>query len=113
VLSINNVHHSLGHLHDDLGGGDEEGGGEELVRGEIGCEGGESLHAVVESLEVGVRREYSLVVAEAKDGLNRLIQNEVDHGEVSAVEEVLLSEEAGDLGKTLNSFGDNCLLVIL
>ena len=63
---------SLGNLHVEIDGGDEEGLGEELRRGKVRGKLRNGLHATMMGLEGRMGLEDALVVAEGEDALHLL-----------------------------------------
>ena len=103
---------SLGQLEGGLGAGWSERRVEVLLRGQVRRERGKSSEAVVEGTEVRMRGEDSLVVAEGKDGLHNLIEEEVCHRKLRAGDPVVVAELLGKLGKKRDAFFDGSLLVV-
>ena len=100
---------SLGQLHVGLS---TERRVEVLFRSEVRSKRGQSSDTVVESTDVRMVGEDSLVVAEGKDVLNALEEHEVCHRNLRASEVVLVAEPAGKLGQKLAGFFYGSLLVI-
>ena len=103
---------SLGHLHSDFGCRDKEGLGEELRRGEVGSELRNGLHAVMEGFKIRVGLEDSLVVAETKNNLDHLVENEVRHRKCPS-QVVFAAQVVRNLGHAFNGLVDAHVLVIL
>ena len=97
----------LGH-----GRGRSEGGLEELVRCNVGCELGDSADPGVMGLEIRVSSEETSVLAKTVDCLTDLPHNNIDEGQ-SASNEVIVGAEAVSKGcDGLHSLGDGFVTVL-
>ena len=85
---------------------------EVLFRGQVSRKRGKSSEAVVEGTDVRIVGEDSLVVAEGKDGLHHLIEEEVCHRKLRAGNPVVVAELLGKLGKKSDGFGYGSLLLV-
>ena len=85
---------------------------EVLFRDQVSRKRGKSSEAVVEGTDVRMVGEDSLVVAEGKDGLHHLIEEEVCHRKSRAGNPVVVAELLGKLGKKRDGFFDCSRLVV-
>ncbi len=90
---------------------DEERRLDALIAVVVLVHAGESQHAVVVSLELGLGCVDTVRSRNRVQGLNDLEKVEVDHSGLGATQELLVSEPFSDFGEFLHAFAEGGLLV--